>query len=439
MPALAQMMSNLGDTDDLERAQRASNQLVDLPYATSVAWAMAGKGCVTCVEPCGRSPEQVAAVRAAVVAEGLTAAASLALVHALDTGRSTTPALAVLSAYAPFDPAGAAAALPAVRSLLLKLALNAPPADAAKLISLARSGSLNDLAKAGCNFAADKAKATLGAATSEQEAAMAQLVQAVHCAVVFAALTALPGSGLDAETRLAVASEALAELVSVGAKIAACTHPALVDPKKNGPKMKSVMAARGADAAAILAAVVAAEGAASVVLNIAHPKDLRVSLPCGPCGVISGKPHDMAFIITRWDTGKLPPAFVHAQYNIAPPVRIGVKGAPKFTPPLVQSIDASTIPAVTVNPLCAVAPADAAPAVPAPAQSVGPGKRAEAPAKAADASEPVLEAAPASGDTEEAKKEDDDPAGKGWAAKAAAKAKTAAANVKEKAAAVTNK
>lgn len=433
VPALAEMMSNMGPKDDLELSQRSSNQLVDLPYATAVAWGMSGKGCVTCCEPCGRTPEHVTAVRAAVLAEGLMAASSTALVHAMGTGRSTTPSLAVLGAYAPFDPAGAVAALPAVRSLLLKQALNAP-ADAVNR-SLARNDSVHDFVKAGCsaacNAAADQAKEALGAATSEQEAAMVQLVQAVHCAVILAALTALPGSGLDAEARLAVASEALAELATVGAKIAACTHPSLADPKKNGPKMRSVMAARVADAVSILAAVVAAEGAPSVELNVAHHKDLRVSLPCGPCGLISGKPHDLSFIISRWDTDKLPPAFVHSQYNIAPPVRIGVKGAPMVKPPLLQAM--GTVPsAVTMNPLRAEAPAtDTLLTVPAGQENNAAEPAVAAPAE--DASKAVIEAAPAS--TQAGKETPGgEPTSRVWLSKAAAAAAEAAAMAKAKAA-----
>ena len=319
---------------------------MELPFATGTAWGLSGEGCITCCEPCSRTPTQREAVRAGVMQHGVVAGAAQALAAALAAGRTVTPALAVLEAYAAFDPAGAAAALPLVRKVLMeRLALNAPEPDRAE--TAGKSG-----VPTGCVACADGTKALLGHANEAQKGAMGKIVDAVHCAVILAIVAALPSSGLDSALRCEVAKETLAELAGVGARIAAADHPAFTkeDNDVHGARMRGIIQRRLTDAVEALTAVVQAAGA-PMELTVDYPKDLSLQIPCGPCNLCSaGKPHRVSFLITRWDRKKLATETVHTRYNLAPPVRLRLKKAGDAVP---GSLTAAPAPVagMTMNPL----------------------------------------------------------------------------------------
>ena len=243
---------------------------------------------------------------------------------------------------------------PSTRSRLLleRLALNAPPVESTETAA-------DKAVPAGCVACGSAAMAKLGLANGKQKAAMAKVVDAVHCAIILATIAALPGSGLEAALRAEVATEALAELAGVSGRVAECDHPAFVkeDNDFQGGRMRAIVQRRLADAVAALTAVAEAAGVPSELM-LDYPKDLSLQIPCGPCDLCSkGTAHKVNFLITRWDRKKLPTETVHLRYNMAPPVRLRLKKACDAGLPLTvapapeQAMSAPAGAEVTVNPL----------------------------------------------------------------------------------------
>lgn len=213
---------------------------MSLPYATAAASAAGSNSFVACcVAPCSRTPTEANAVRAAVIAQGVIAAA----VKALGFDDSVVGGLHVLEQYAPFDPAGAVAAnaVPALRASLAtfsKLEVGAP---------------LNPTVVAG-------------------KALIVPLV-----ASTMATLAAASASGLDAATRVALAQEAMGGLAPFGP---------LFSQMQWDPDMANRMMTRYNNIINICNAVVTSGGHPQPLL-LTNPKDIPLKVMCGPTYVVN--------------------------------------------------------------------------------------------------------------------------------------------------------
>ena len=292
---------------------------------------------LACCQPCGRTAEQSTNIGATLLAAGVLQTASEALAAANASSMDPAPALSVLEVYAPLDPAAAAAALPHVTAALTALQLNTPPAAATSL----RLPKMASQAAAGCASAAQR----LNIATPEQAAALAQAFVAVRAAAVLATLSGAAKSGLEPPARMEAAKHALAELATAGDKLAACTHPLLMSVDAGGPALRAAAAARLTAAMAVLRAVVDGAGA-PVQLAVKYPvADIPLRVNCGPCGIVTGKPHTVAFVLSDWHFS---PEYSAGRYGAAPPVRVGLQ---TMSPPPAQAMNTAVGATPSVNPL----------------------------------------------------------------------------------------